>query len=94
MLVPLGALDAPRFERWWTREGRHRHLAGGNMCGMFRRIAVVLACLAALAACSPAAPPPATYDLVIANGRVRDPASGLDGVRQVGITGGRIGTIS
>ena len=64
------------------------------MCGMFRRIAVVLACLAALAACSPAAPPPPTYDLVIANGRVMDPASGLDGVRHVGITGGRIEAIS
>ncbi len=64
------------------------------MCGMFRRIAVVLACLAALAACSPAAPPPPTYDLVIANGRVMDPASGLDGVRHIGITGGRIEAIS
>jgi len=64
------------------------------MRGMFRRIAVVLACLAALAACSPAAPPPPTYDLVIANGRVMDPASGLDGVRHVGITGGRIEAIS
>ena len=64
------------------------------MCGMFRLIAVVLACLAALAACAPAAPPPPTYDLVIANGRVMDPASGLDGVRHVGITGGRIEAIS
>jgi imidazolonepropionase-like amidohydrolase len=64
------------------------------MCGMFRRTAVVLACLAGLAACSPAAPPPPTYDLVIANGRVMDPASGLDGLRHVGITGGRIEAIS
>ena len=64
------------------------------MCGIFRRTAVVLACLAALAACAPAAPPPPTYDLVIANGRVMDPASALDGVRHVGITGGRIEAIS
>ena len=35
-----------------------------------------------------------TYDLVIANGRVMDPASGLDAVRNVGIRGGRIAAIS
>jgi hypothetical protein len=35
-----------------------------------------------------------TYDLVIANGRVMDPESGLDAVRHVGITGGTIRTIS
>jgi dihydroorotase len=34
------------------------------------------------------------YDLVLANGRVMDPASGLDGVRQVGIRGGKIAAIS
>ena len=34
------------------------------------------------------------YDLVIGNGRVMDPESGLDGVRNVGITGGTIETIS
>src|SRR5690349_20447258 len=36
----------------------------------------------------------ATYDLVVANGRVIDPESGLDAVRHVGITGGRIAVIS
>jgi N-acyl-D-aspartate/D-glutamate deacylase len=35
-----------------------------------------------------------TYDLVIANGRVMDPASGLDAVRHIGITGGRIVVVS
>ena len=35
-----------------------------------------------------------TYDLVIANGRVMDPASGLDAVRHIGITGGKIATVS
>jgi len=34
------------------------------------------------------------YDLVLANGRVMDPASGLDAVRQVGIRGGKIAAIS
>jgi len=35
-----------------------------------------------------------TYDLVIANGRVMDPASGLDAVRHIGVTGTRIAAIS
>lgn len=35
-----------------------------------------------------------TWDIVIANGRVVDPESGLDGVRWVGIRGGSIGAIS
>ena len=34
------------------------------------------------------------YDLVLEGGRVMDPASGLDSVRNVGITGGRIAAIS
>ena len=45
---------------------------------------------ATLAACGPA---PA-YDLVIANGRVVDPESGLDAVRHVGIRGGRVDAVS
>ena len=35
-----------------------------------------------------------TFDLVIANGRVMDPESGLDAVRNVGITAGKIRAIS
>ena len=35
-----------------------------------------------------------SYDLVIANGRVMDPESGLDGVRSVGIRGGKVAAIS
>lgn len=35
-----------------------------------------------------------TYDLVVANGRVMDPESGLDGVRHVAISAGRIEAIS
>ena len=35
-----------------------------------------------------------SYDLVVANGRVMDPESGLDAVRHVGITGARIAAVS
>jgi hypothetical protein len=35
-----------------------------------------------------------TYDLVIVNGRVIDPESGLDAVRSLGIRGGRIAAIT
>jgi N-acyl-D-aspartate/D-glutamate deacylase len=41
-----------------------------------------------------ASQPPPTYDLVIANGQVMDPESGLDAVRHVGIRGGTIEAIS
>src|SRR5580700_5687594 len=34
------------------------------------------------------------FDMVIANGRVMDPASGLDAVRHIGIRGGKIASIS
>ena len=34
------------------------------------------------------------YDVVLAHGRVLDPASGLDGVRYVGIRGGKIAAVS
>ena len=34
------------------------------------------------------------YDMVLANGRVMDPASGLDAVRNVGIRGGKIAAVS
>ena len=51
--------------------------------------AALIAAVALAAACSSP-----TYDLVIANGRVMDPESGLDGVRNVGITGGKIVAIS
>jgi N-acyl-D-aspartate/D-glutamate deacylase len=34
------------------------------------------------------------YDLVVANGRVMDPASGLDAIRHIGVSGGRVAAIS
>ena len=52
--------------------------------------AALPALLLAASACGPST----TYDLVIANGRVMDPESGLDAVRQVGISGGRIAALS
>jgi N-acyl-D-aspartate/D-glutamate deacylase len=57
-----------------------------------RSVALSLAALSLLGT-SRERPAP-TYDLVIANGRVMDPESGLDAVRHVGITGGRIEAIS
>src|SRR5277367_4902359 len=43
---------------------------------------------------SHAMPQDAIYDLVIANGRVMDPESGLDAQRNVGISDGKIRAIS
>src|ERR1700732_4888962 len=40
------------------------------------------------------APDDEKYDVVIANGRVMDPESGLNAVRNVGISGGKIRAIS
>ena len=48
--------------------------------------ALVLA--AAASACGP------TYDVVIEGGRVMDPESGLDAVRNIGIVDGRVDVIS
>lgn len=73
-----------------------------------RRLHALIAAAAALMlagfAIQPGSPPrvvgavgwkqAATYDLVIANGRVIDPESGLDGVRHVGIRGGTIAAVS
>jgi len=62
------------------------------------RIAVAAAALLAVyfgvGAKKSAAPEDATYDIVIANGNVMDPESGLDAVRNVGISGGQIRAIS
>jgi len=60
---------------------------------MTRSAVLLVATLGAVAAgaCRPA---PRSYDLVVANGRVMDPESGLDGVRHLGIRGGTIEAIS
>ena len=58
-----------------------------------RRVAplFLIAVAAVGAACAGA---PASYDLVVANGRVIDPESGLDAVRHIGISGDSIVAIS
>jgi N-acyl-D-aspartate/D-glutamate deacylase len=55
----------------------------------------LIACIAAtLLGPSPAGAQTTTYDIVITNGRVIDPESGLDAVRSVGIRDGRIAAVS
>jgi N-acyl-D-aspartate/D-glutamate deacylase len=54
------------------------------------RPTTLLPILVALVACSE----PTSYDLVVANGRVMDPESGLDAVRHIGISGDSIVAIS
>ncbi len=64
------------------------------------RVARVMAGLLGAALLSVWLPPvltahaPQTYDIVLRNGRVMDPESGLDGVRNVGIIGRQIAAIS
>lgn len=60
---------------------------------MFRLLFVSLS-LAALALPVPAAAPGDPFDVVIRGGRVMDPESGLDAVRDVGIRDGRIAAVS
>lgn len=59
-----------------------------------RRIGFLVAALVSLLVAASADQPAPGYDLVIANGRVMDPESGLDAVRHVGIRGRTIETIS
>ena len=59
-----------------------------------RPFAFFSAIVSLLAAAACAGQPAQSYDLVIANGRVMDPESGLDAARHVGIRGGTIETIS
>jgi N-acyl-D-aspartate/D-glutamate deacylase len=58
---------------------------------MLGRGAALLLCILAFSSSQARAQ---TYDLVIANGRVMDPESGLDAIRHVGVTGGTIQAIS
>ena len=67
---------------------RRLHAAGLGSVG---EVLAVLALLGALA-CAPAHGQP--YDVVISRGVVMDPESGLDAVRDVGISNGRIRAIS
>jgi N-acyl-D-aspartate/D-glutamate deacylase len=59
------------------------------------RFGLVGAAIVAIVVVAASAKQPAPgYDLVIANGRVMDPESGLDAVRHVGIRGGTVAAIS
>jgi N-acyl-D-aspartate/D-glutamate deacylase len=60
---------------------------------MFRKT-LAMAVMASLAIASSAAAADDTYDAVILNGRVMDPESGLDAVRNVGLRAGKVATIS
>src|SRR6266851_4608191 len=67
-----------------------------KICGCWKWAAavVLLAAMLALTAGSGASNGTESYDVVIASGRVMDPGSGLDAVRNVGIRGGKIAAIS
>jgi dihydroorotase len=63
--------------------------------GRFRLVAAgVLVLLFGLGGARSAFAQNATYDVVITNGRVMDPESGLDAMRNVGISGGKVRAIS
>jgi N-acyl-D-aspartate/D-glutamate deacylase len=55
---------------------------------------LVLTFIVSLIAVAPAVAADDPYDVVIVNGRVMDPESGLDAVRNVGLRGGKIAAIS
>jgi N-acyl-D-aspartate/D-glutamate deacylase len=59
-----------------------------------RHTNVLIAVAAALMLTGGVSQPAPPYDLVIANGRVMDPESGLDALRHVGIRGGKIVAVS
>lgn len=61
---------------------------------MTLRLLLSVTLAAGLVAVSAAHQAPQTFDVVIANGRVIDPESGLDAVRHVGIRGDRIAAVS
>ena len=94
---PLNALQAnprPRCKADFTK-CHVLHTIGRSRCssGVFHA-------LLAIALAAPALPPPAPltaqdgYDIVLSGGRVMDPETGLDAVRNVGIRGSEIVAIS
>src|SRR5689334_4521622 len=58
-----------------------------------RSVTTVVARLAGLLVVA-ASLPAQQYDLVLSGGRVMDPASGLDGIRNIGINGNRIAVVT
>jgi len=72
-------------KRMWTIQSRTLHIAV---------VLLTAVSLLNVASCASAASKSYDYDLVLANGRVMDPESGLDAVRHIGVTEGRIVKIS
>jgi N-acyl-D-aspartate/D-glutamate deacylase len=71
-------------------EGDERMIAGSGV----RTLAGAALLLVAIAIGAPALVGARNFDLVIANGRVLDPESRLDGVRNIGISGRKIAALS
>ena len=61
---------------------------------MKRTVVALFACALALSGCSQPESEDLTYDIVLAGGRVMDPASGLDAIRNVGVRDGRIAVVT
>jgi N-acyl-D-glutamate deacylase len=80
---------------WHYGPGPHRarHVLGSRAAWLFTGF--LMGASAGAAQSPPAAVPMdrVVYDLVLANGRVIDPETGLDGIRSVGISDGRIAAI-
>ena len=64
------------------------------LCSKASEVFVAAATVMATVTCGGSRQPPATFDLVVANGRVMDPESGLDEVRHIGIRGRTIAAVS
>src|SRR2546421_11307525 len=63
-------------------------------CWKWAAAALIIAAMVALAVGSGASGGNEIYDVVIANGRVMNPESGLDAIRNVGIRDGKVAAIS
>ncbi len=71
-----------------------RRIVLGVTVGVVLVVAAMVAGVAGWAAAAGSGDSGGTYDVVILGGRVMDPESGLDGVRNVGIRGGKIAAVS
>lgn len=65
-----------------------------NLLILNRTFLTLLFCLAIVAMPLPMADAQTEFDIVLANGRVMDPESGLDAIRNIGIRGNKIAAIS
>ncbi len=66
----------------------------GDRCTAVIRLSLSLLLLGSLGVSCSTETPPQEFDLVILGGRVMDPGTKLDAVRNVGLTDGRIARIS